>query len=373
MQTQVHEMPNLYHLARPLLFTFDPETAHEVTLKSLERGLYLKSSNADPECLQVGLAGLEFPNPVGIAAGFDKDARVPDAVLGFGCGFAEIGTVTPLPQPGNPKPRIFRLVDDNAVINRLGFNNAGHAPALSRLKKRLEQGYGGIVGVNIGANKDSHDRNADYIAGLEAFYDVASYFTVNISSPNTPGLRDLQAPAALGELLSGVMKARTANVARGKPNRPIVVKIAPDVALEDLPAITQQLASHRVDAIAISNTTLARDGLTDSNRSQAGGLSGRPLFHRATVILARVHQMTEGSIPLIGIGGIDSPATALAKIEAGASLIQLYTGLIYQGPELITRIKERLAKAVNEAGASHISQLTGRSAAQWAERDPTHL
>lgn len=364
-------MLKLFHLARPLLFALNPEEAHEVTLKSLERGFYLKAPGTDPASLNVKLAGLELPNPIGIAAGFDKDARVPDAVLGLGCGFAEIGTVTPLPQAGNPKPRIFRLVADNAVINRLGFNNSGHAAALARLMRRNEQGRGGIVGVNIGANKDSPDRTADYVTGLEAFYDVASYFTVNISSPNTPGLRDLQAPAALDELLSRVMAARAAKVAQGKPARPIFVKIAPDVAMDALPAITERIAAHTVDAIAVSNTTLSRHGLTDTNMSETGGLSGRPLFHRATVVLARVYQLTQGRIPLIGIGGIDSPETALAKIEAGASLIQLYTGLIYQGPELITRIKTHLDEAVRQASFDNISQLTGRRATEWAEHDLT--
>ncbi len=359
-------MTSLFRFARPVLFALPPEEAHEVTLKSLERGLYRRCAAADPPALAVRLAGLEFPNPVGIAAGFDKDARVPDAVLGLGCGFAEIGTVTPRPQSGNPKPRIFRLTADNGVINRLGFNNAGHAAALARLRRRPRRG---IVGVNIGANKDATDRTADYVMGLDTFYDVASYFTVNISSPNTPGLRDLQAPAALDELLTRVMAAREAHVASGKPKRPVFVKIAPDVAMEDLPAITGRLEAHNVDAIAVSNTTLARDGLTDPNRKEAGGLSGRPLFHRATVVLARVYQMTEGRIPLIGIGGIDSPQTALAKIEAGATLIQLYTGLIYEGPQLIISIKQHLAAAVMQAGAQSIADLTGRRAAEWAARD----
>ena len=357
---------SLFSFARPLLFALPPEEAHEVTLKSLERGLYLRTARSDPPALSVNVAGLSFPNPLGIAAGFDKDARVPDAVLGLGCGFAEIGTVTPLPQSGNPKPRVFRLVTDHGVINRLGFNNGGHGAALARLQRRQQRG---IVGVNIGANKDSADRSGDYVKGIDTFYDLASYFTVNISSPNTPGLRDLQAPAALDELLSRVMAARAAQVARNKPQRPIFVKIAPDVAMEDLPAITERLQAHAVDAIAISNTTLARDGLVDPNRKEGGGLSGRPLFHRATVILARVHQMTGGRIPLIGIGGIDSPQTALDKIEAGASLIQLYTGLIYEGPGLIGHIKDHLDAAVSAAGVRSIADLTGRRAAEWASRE----
>ncbi len=361
-------MTSLFQFARPVLFALPPEEAHEVTLKALECGAYRRATTPDQPSLHATVAGLAFPNPVGIAAGFDKDARVADAVLGLGCGFAEIGTVTPRAQSGNPKPRIFRLITDHAVINRLGFNNAGHAAALQRLQRRAPRG---IVGVNIGANKDSEDRTADYVQGLDTFYDVASYFTVNISSPNTPGLRDLQAPAALDELLSRVMAARAAHVANGKPNRPVFVKIAPDVAIDDLPAIAERLGAHAVDAIAVSNTTLARDSLSDRNRKEAGGLSGRPLFHRSTVMLARVHQMTSGRIPLIGIGGIDSPATALAKIEAGATLIQLYTGLIYEGPALIGRIKQHLAAEVQRAGLRSITELTGRRAAEWAARDLT--
>ena len=362
-------MKTLFRLARPLLFMLPPEDAHDVTLKSLERGVYRRSDTTEHATLNVTVAGLNFPNPVGIAAGFDKDARVPDAVLGLGCGFAEIGTVTPRPQSGNPKPRIFRLPADHAVINRLGFNNRGHAYALNRLNERARAGKRGIVGVNIGANKDSTDRPADYVKGIDTFYDVASYFTVNISSPNTPGLRDLQAPAALDELLSAVMAARAAHGDKGKPLRPVFVKIAPDIATDDLPAITDRLVAHRVDAIAISNTTLSRNGLTDPNRKEGGGLSGRPLFYRATVVLARVHEMTGGRVPLIGIGGIDSPDMALAKIEAGATLIQLYTGLIYEGPSLIGRIKDFLAAAVKAANADNIRDLTGRRATEWAARD----
>ena len=217
---------SLFHLARPMLFALAPEQAHEVTLKALEAGVYPRDNHPTDPRLAVKLAGLDFPNPVGIAAGYDKDARVPDAVLGLGCGFAEIGTVTPLAQTGNPTPRVFRLVEQNGLINRLGFNNGGHAAALARLERRAKRG---IVGVNIGANKDSADRSADYVAGLEIFWDVASYFMVNISSPNTPGLRDLQAPAALDELLGRVMAAREKRIGGGSAARPIFVKIAPDV------------------------------------------------------------------------------------------------------------------------------------------------
>jgi dihydroorotate dehydrogenase len=355
-----------YSIARSVLFAMSPEQAHEVTLKALEAGVYVRGDGPDDPRLSTAVAGLRFPNPIGIAAGFDKDARAPDAVLGIGCGFAEIGTVTPLPQSGNPTPRVFRLIDDHAIINRLGFNNGGHAAAHTRLKKRMANG---IVGVNIGANKDASDRTADYVRGLETFNDVASYFTVNISSPNTPGLRDLQAPAALDELLTRVMATRVQMIREGKPRRPIIVKIAPDIAEADLEPIAARLAAHAVDGIAVSNTTLSRGGLRDQTTAkESGGLSGRPLFHRSTVVLARVSQMTGGKIPLIGIGGIDSGATALAKIEAGATLIQLYTGLIYEGPPLIARIKSELTAALSRDGLASISQLTGRRAAEWAQK-----
>jgi dihydroorotate dehydrogenase len=359
----------LFDLARPALLALDPERAHLMSLEALERGLHPRDTGPDDPALATTVAGLAFPNPVGIAAGFDKDARVPDAVLAMGCGFAEIGTVTPLPQTGNPKPRVFRLIDDRAVINRLGFNNEGHRAALLRLEARKAQLRGGIVGVNIGANKDTADRTGDYVTGLEAFYEVASYFTVNISSPNTPGLRDLQAPAALDELLGRVMAARERRVAAGAPRRPIVVKVAPDIAEADVAPIAERLLAHRVDAIAVSNTTLARDGLRDAGSGkEAGGLSGRPLFHRSTVMLARMWQATEGRVPLVGIGGIDSGATALAKIEAGATLVQLYTGLVYEGAGLIVRIKQHLADHARAHGLASISEAVGRRAGEWAQR-----
>ncbi len=353
----------LFNLAPRALALLPPEEAHELTLKSLELGLFPAAPAGDDAALAVRFAGLSLANPLGIAAGFDKDARVPDAVLRLGCGFAEIGTVTPLPQPGNPTPRVFRLVSDRAVINRLGFNNGGHQAALERLQRRPRTG---VVGVNIGANKDSNDRVADYVRGLQTFYDVASYFTINISSPNTPGLRDLQDPAALEELLRRLIAARAERMQAGEPRRPIVVKLAPDIAEQALGPVVAQLVALDIDGIAVSNTTLSRHGLTDANARQAGGVSGRPLFHRSTVMLARVYQATAGKIPLIGIGGIDSGESALAKIEAGASLVQLYTGLIYEGPGLIGRIKDELAAGVRRAGARSLADLVGRHAAAWA-------
>jgi dihydroorotate dehydrogenase len=363
-------LSTLYAFARPALFALEPEIAHEATLKALESGLYPRGDCSDDAMLAQNVFGLDFPNPVGIAAGYDKDARVPDGVLGLGCGFAEIGTVTPKPQSGNPQPRVFRLVADHGLINRLGFNNRGHAAALQRLEARTSKG--GIVGVNIGANKDSGDRSADYIKGIETFHHVASYFTVNISSPNTPGLRDLQAPEALDVLLGRVMAARAAQEAKGGPHRPVIVKIAPDIAEDDISPIVARLKAHAVDGIAVSNTTLSRAGLTDARSSEAGGLSGRPVFTRSTAMLARIYQATEGKIPLIGIGGIDSAETALAKIEAGATLLQLYTGLIYEGPALIARIKSRLATEARRAGhaigLSGLATIRGRKADDWARK-----
>ncbi len=355
-----------YRLVRPLLFALDPERAHELTLKSLEAGLYPRGAGADDARLAVHALGLAFPNPLGIAAGFDKDARVCAAVLGMGLGFSEIGTVTPLPQEGNLRPRLFRLVAHRALINRLGFNNAGHAAALARLQRHRPQG---IVGVNVGANKDSTDRNADYVEGVRRFWDLASYFTVNISSPNTPGLRDLQAPAALDALLARVLAVRSQMLAEGRPSRPIVVKLAPDIAEADLGAVSEVLMRRGIDGIAIGNTTLSRAGVGGAPHAQeAGGVSGRPLFHRSTVMLARVHRLTQGRVPLIGIGGIDSGPAAIAKIEAGATLLQLYTGLVFEGPGLVGRIKRALLQYVEHRKLAHIGDATGRRAAEWATR-----
>jgi len=354
-----------FRLARPLLNALDPERAHELTLRALEAGVHPRAGGHDP-VLAVNLWGLAFSNPLGTAAGFDKDARVPDAVLAMGLGFAEVGTLTPRPQAGNPRPRVFRLHHDRALINRLGFNNGGHEAAHARLARRPRRG---IVGINVGANRDTADRAQDYVAGIRRFQDVADYFTVNISSPNTPGLRDLQAPAALDDLLARVAAARDEAVAAGKPRRPIVVKLAPDIAEADLADVAGVLVGRGVDGVAIGNTTLSRAGLKESALArEAGGLSGRPLFHRSTAMLARLFRLTGGSIPLIGIGGVDSPATAIAKIEAGATLLQLYTGLVFEGPGLVGRIKRELARYARDRRLASIADAAGRRAAEWAGR-----
>jgi dihydroorotate dehydrogenase len=353
-------MNGLFGLGQALLLALDPERAHDLAVKSLELGLYPRPDAPDDKRLRQHLFGLDFRNPVGMAAGFDKSARVPRELLGMGFGFVEVGTLTPRAQSGNPSPRIFRSGQDRAIINRLGFNNDGQEAALVRLRA----GSGGIVGVNLGAGRDSADRVGDYAEGITRMADVASYFTVNISSPNTPGLRDLQAPEALGALLQRVQEARAASVR--KP--PLLVKLAPDLADHDLPEIVRVTLAHKVDGIVVSNTTLSRAGLRDAAfAKEAGGLSGRPLLARATRMLARVYRLTEGKLPLVGVGGIDSGESAVAKIEAGASLIQLYTGLVFEGPSLIGRIKQALIAAIARAGAKDLRPLIGARAEKWAD------
>jgi dihydroorotate dehydrogenase len=296
-----------------------------------------------------------------MAAGFDKDARVWAPLLATGFGFVEVGTLTPKAQKGNPSPRIFRSARDAAIINRLGFNNEGQQAALTRLSGRRN----GVVGVNIGAGRDSEDRIADYVSGIANMSAVADYLTINISSPNTPGLRDLQAPEALDTLLGRVQEAR----ARTEKRPPLLVKLAPDIADADLPAIIGVIEDNGVDGIVVSNTTLSRADVKEATfAAETGGLSGRPLFVRATRMLARVYKLTEGKLPLIGVGGIDSGAAAVAKIGAGASLLQLYTGLVFAGPKLIGEIKQALVEAMKNSNAESLAPLIGRDAAKWAER-----
>jgi dihydroorotate dehydrogenase len=351
----------LFGLGQALLLALPPERAHDLAVKSLELGLHPRATEPDDKRLGQHLFGLDFANPVGMAAGFDKNARVPRALLAMGFGFVEIGTLTPRPQSGNPSPRMFRSMAGRAVINRLGFNNEGQEAALARLLG----GAGGIVGVNIGAGHDSKDRIGDYVSGIRHMAEVASYFTINISSPNTPGLRDLQAPKTLESLLKRAQEARAAT--RAKP--PLLVKLAPDLADDDLLDVVGVILANGVDGIVVSNTTLSRAGLGDpSFAKEAGGLSGRPLFMRATRMLARVYQLTQGKLPLIGVGGIDSGETALAKIEAGASLLQLYTGLVFEGPALIGRIKQALIGAIERKGAQDLKPLIGSRAVEWAEK-----
>ena len=356
-------MNGLFGLGQAVLLALDPERAHDIAVKSLELGLYPRITEPDDKRLAQRIFGLDFPNPLGMAAGFDKNARVPRELLATGLGFVEVGTLTPRAQSGNPLPRVFRSQADRAIINRLGFNNEGQEAALARLKQRPP----GIIGVNIGAGRDSSDRIADYVLGIERMGPVASYLTVNISSPNTPGLRDLQAPEALDALLKRVQAARGA-LAK-KP--PLLVKLAPDLADADLPDVIGVIVANGVDGIVVSNTTLMRDGLKDATFArETGGLSGRPLFTRATRMLAQVYKLTGGKLPLVGVGGIDSGETAVAKIEAGASLLQLYTGLVFEGPGLIGHIKQALIAAIERAGAHDLKPLIGSRADDWAGEVP---
>ena len=314
----------------PLLRWFDPEDAHRMAIHGLRLLPPVKPRTDDPK-LAVRAFGLNFPNPIGMAAGFDKSAEVPDALLRLGFGFVEIGTVTPKPQAGNPRPRLFRLERDEAVINRMGFNNDGAEVVLRRLAARAH--HGGIVGVNVGANKDSSDRVADYVKLIETFAPVASYFTVNVSSPNTPGLRNLQQSAALDDLLAKVIDARE-RVRRNAGDSPVLLKIAPDLSLTELDDVVQIARSRRVDGMIVANTTLARPSTLartgPRRRSRAGYPDGR-CCELSTRMVAETYVRAEGAFPLIGVGGIDSGGAALTKIRAGASLIQLYSSLVYKG------------------------------------------
>jgi dihydroorotate dehydrogenase len=354
-----------FALVRPLLHAVDAETAHGLTIRGL-RALPPGRAPQDDPRLAVDAFGLHFPNPVGIAAGFDKNAEVPDAMLGLGFGFAEIGTVTPRPQAGNPRPRIFRLPEDGGVINRLGFNNEGHAAALARLEARRSRP--GIVGVNIGANKDTEDRAADYVEGVRRFAHLASYFTVNVSSPNTPGLRDLQHESALDDLLARTIEARDVAAER-HGRRPVLLKIAPDLALVDLDSAVGVALRRGIDGIIVSNTTISRPTTVVSPvKAETGGLSGRPLFPLSTRMLAETYLRVDKRVPLVGVGGIDGPETAFAKFEAGAALIQLYSSLVYEGPGLVGRIKRGLVERLARENLPGIAAVTGRAAAEWARR-----
>ncbi|MDJ1157997.1 quinone-dependent dihydroorotate dehydrogenase [Chelatococcus sp. SYSU_G07232] len=350
-------------LARPFLFALDPETAHRLTVRALAAAPLPAPAPDDPR-LAVEAFGLRFPNPVGLAAGFDKNAEVPDALLALGFGFAEVGTVTPRPQEGNPRPRIFRLPADEGVINRLGFNNEGHAAARARLARRA--GRAGIVGVNIGANKDTTDRAADYVAGIEAFAPHAAYFTVNVSSPNTPGLRDLQQEAALDDLLARVLAARD-GLAERHGRRPVLLKIAPDLTLDELDAIVAVAKRRAVDGLIVSNTTVSRPASLADRRvaGEAGGLSGRPLFRLSTRMLAEACLRVDGAFPLVGVGGVDCAEAAWTKIRAGATLVQLYSAMVYKGPGLACAIKRGLAERLTRENAS-LAGSVGRDAAEIA-------
>lgn len=347
-------------LGRKALFLLDPETAHGLSIAALRTGLVRRpATNRDPR-LSVNVAGISLSNPIGIAAGYDKNADVVPELAGLGFGFVEIGTVTPKPQSGNPKPRIFRLPEDKAVINRLGFNNYGHAHALRQIVSR---GKAGVLGINIGANKDSSDRIGDYVEGIGAFAGVADYFTVNISSPNTPGLRDLQNAGSLTELLCRVLGERDAKAA----GVPVFLKIAPDLQESDLDMIAGECLARKLDGVIISNTTLSRTGLSDRRHAaEAGGLSGRPLFERSTIILAKMRQRLGPTMALIGVGGVSSARDAAEKIRAGADLVQFYTGFVYGGPALPGQIIDGLSAICDHEKLDRLSDLRDGRIADYA-------
>jgi dihydroorotate dehydrogenase len=351
-------MPNLYPLIRPALRRLPREAAHALSLCALEAGfgrLFVGRAAAepDPPILMQNLWGLDFANPIGLAAGYDKDALVPDAMRQFGFGFVEVGTVTPRPQRGNPKPRVFRLDEDQAIINRMGFNSGGLGTVARRLSRRARAG---ILGVNLGKNRDSADAAADYEEGISLLTGLTDYLVINISSPNTPGLRDLQGRTVLDTLLRRLLDARNKTGYRV----PLLLKIAPDVTSAERRDIAEVALDTGIDGLIVSNTTVQRSAqLRSRHAHEAGGLSGRPLFVPSTALLADIYRLTQGRLPLIGVGGVASAADAYAKIRAGASLVQLYTALVFEGPALVHRIKRGLAELLRRDDFASVADAVG--------------
>ena len=339
---------SLYSLARPLAFALDAERAHRLTIAGLRLMPALDPARF-PESLRSTVAGLDFPSPVGLAAGFDKNAEVPEQMLGLGFGFVEVGTITPKPQAGNPRPRLFRLVEDCAVINRMGFNNDGLERAYERMRHSTH--LHGVIGVNVGANKHSANRIADYGEGVRRMAPVARYLTINISSPNTPGLRGLQEESELRELLAAVEEVRT--------DKPIFLKVAPDLAAGDHDRIVRAALDHHVDALIVANTTVSRPALKSRHAGETGGLSGAPLKSLALEALRAFRSASGGEIPLIGVGGIANADDAWERIRAGASLVQLYSAMVYEGPQIARTIASGLAQRLRREGLSNISELVG--------------
>ncbi len=361
-------LDRLFGLARPLIQAIDAETAHLAAVKALSMWPMGRAA-ADDARLAVNAFGLGFPNPVGLAAGFDKHAEAMAGALAQGFGFVEVGGVTPEPQPGNPRPRVFRLAADGAVINRYGLNSAGMSAVALRLRAFQDSRArgAGIVGVNLGANKDSTDRAADYATLTTGLAGLADFLTINVSSPNTPGLRDLQAEAALDDLVARCLEARDMAATKNGKRTPVLVKIAPDLTQPELDGMVAVARRRGIDGMIVSNTTIARPAsLMDAAKSETGGLSGQPLRAMSTRVLAQTALRVEGSFPLIGVGGVDSGEAALEKIEAGASLVQLYTALIYKGPGLIGEIKRHLVSVMAREGVTSITPLIGRRMTELA-------
>lgn len=348
-------------LAASLLGRLAPETAHRAAIRAVAAYPFSARPDADPR-LRVEAFGLAFPNPLGLAAGFDKSAEAVDGLGRLGFGFVEIGTLTPKPQAGNPKPRLFRLKADGAIVNRMGFNNDGYAAATTRLSRARRRG---LIGVNIGPNKDAADRIADYVAGIETFAPYADYFTINISSPNTPGLRNLHARGDFDALVAAVLAARD----RASPRRPTLVKISPDLAAEQLEDVLAVALARRVDGLIVANTSVGRPAtLASPAATETGGLSGRPIFELSTRLVARCYLRCGGALPIIGVGGVENIETALAKIEAGATLIQIYTGLIYRGPGLVGEILRGLGAELSRRGLPSLKGCVGARAEEIAAR-----
>ncbi|ATP12003.1 dihydroorotate dehydrogenase (quinone) [Bartonella henselae] len=351
-------------IGRSALFMLDPEHAHRLAIMGLKSGLNSYQKVVDNR-LCVTIAGLKFENFIGLAAGFDKNAEVVNDVFHLGFGFTEIGTVTPRPQVGNPKPRLFRLRKDEAIINRMGFNNDGRQIVYGRLHgyKRL-----GIVGINIGANKDTVDKIDDYITSIAYFYDVADYFTVNISSPNTPGLRDLQVRDSLHLLMNAISQARNEQKKKHGFFVPIFLKIAPDLSEKELDDVAEEMKLSDFDGLIVSNTTLSRQGLRECTlRNEEGGLSGRPLFERSTIVLAKMRQKLGKKIAIIGVGGIRDAKTALEKVKAGADLVQLYSGMVYEGPDLAITILKEILQFMQKDGVESIKAYRDQRVEYWAK------
>jgi len=346
----------MFSKIRSLIFKFDPETAHNIAIKSLKLNLIpsLISENNDDPMFKTNLFGKEIDNPIGMAAGFDKNAEVYNSLFKLGFGFVEVGTVTPLEQYGNPKPRVFRLVEDQALINRLGFNNLGSKNVSNRIRSNLNKG---LLGINIGPNKDSNDRLNDYLIGLRAFHDIADYITINISSPNTENLRNFHDETKFDELMNSVQNEKV----KLKSKIPIVVKISPDISEKQIGLISEILLNHKVSAIIVSNTTAGnREKLTNILKHQKGGLSGKPLEEESNKLISNFYKLLKGKIEIIGVGGVDSGESAYRKFLAGASYVQLYTGMVFKGPNIVGRIKKELREILIADGVKNFKEIVGK-------------
>lgn len=355
----------LERLGVAILFRFEPETAHRLAIGALALDLHRAAPPPDPS-LRTHILGLDFTSPIGLAAGFDKNGEAASGLLKLGFGFVEVGTVTPRPQPGNPKPRMFRLARDRAIINRLGFNNDGAEVVARRLSRR--SGRPGIIGVNIGANRDSKDRISDYVDGVDRFARLVSYLALNVSSPNTPGLRELQGQA-LADLLGRVVAARD-EATNGLHRTPLLLKIAPDLDERALEAIARIVTQSGIDGLIVGNTTTSRAGLAaDPNAAQSGGLSGPPLFRRSTIVLAKIRRLVGADLPIVGVGGVEAAEDAFEKIAAGANLIQLYTGMIYRGHGIAAQISHDLAARLKTGGFGSVAEAVSTDNLRWAAMD----